>query len=84
MTLHWTIKSNELMQKNFCPIRIPATYLNQAVFDPTVPQRCKGSSDKLFVKTGWYLLLRRRCGNVWTGGYRLIQNFHCFKWICGY
>jgi len=52
MTLHWTIKSNELMQKNFCPIRIPATYLNQAVFDPTVPQRCKGSSDKLFVKTG--------------------------------
>jgi len=36
MTLHWTIISNELTQKDF---------LNQAVFDPTVPQRCTGSSD---------------------------------------
>jgi len=27
------------------------------VFDPTIPQRCTGSSD--ICKNGWYLLLRR-------------------------
>jgi len=31
--------------------------LNQAVFDPTVPQRRTRSSD--ICKNGWYLLLRR-------------------------
>jgi len=36
MTLHWTIISNELTQNFFCPIGVRATYLNQAVLDPTV------------------------------------------------
>jgi len=45
MTLHWTIISNELTKTFFCPIGVPATYLNQAVLDPTVLQRRTGSSD---------------------------------------
>jgi len=46
MTFHWTILSNELTQKLFCPIgtRPPPTSLNQAVLDPNVPHRT-GSSD---------------------------------------
>jgi len=42
MKFHWKIMSNELTQKFFCSI---ATYLNQAVLDPTVPQHHTGSSD---------------------------------------
>jgi len=52
MTLYWTIISNELTQKSFCP-----TGVHRNLFDPTVLQHRTGSSD--ICKNGWYLLLRR-------------------------
>jgi len=51
MTLHWTIISNELTQKFFCPIGVHCTFFNQAVLDPNVLQCHTRSYD--ICKSGW-------------------------------
>jgi len=54
MTLHWTIISNELTQKFFCPIGVRRNLFESS---SAWSYRRTGSSD--ICKNGWYLLLRR-------------------------